>query len=90
MTDTGISPLWVSVALLWTGNKEGRHCHWCKHMISEDGEVRCGNKGSQYYDGDRIRTWNGEYCAKHCVVFELDDWYKSDSNYDSTFNSNDI
>jgi len=84
-TDTGISPKWRPAAKLWTGRSDGRHCHWCKHHVTDDGEVTCGHPDSKYNDGDRIRSWDGEKCAVNCEYFELDDWYKRDENYDTTF-----
>jgi len=54
-------------------------------MQSEEGEVTCTNKDSPYCDGDRIRTWDGLECATKCPVFELDDWYTADKNYEEYF-----
>lgn len=85
MEATGISKQWEAIAESWLGEKSGRHCHWCRHMKSEDGEVTCTNKASKFCDGDRIRTWDGLGCAKECGLFELDDWYKSDENVAKTF-----
>ena len=82
---TGISKKWIDVAKFWTGNKNGKHCHWCKFIITEDGEATCGNTLSKFCDGDRIRSWDGLDCAKQCGLFELDDWYKDDKNYDEYF-----
>lgn len=84
---TGISNKWKQVAKNWLGIESGRHCHWCKHMVSKDGEVICNNKVSPFADGDRIRTWDGEICAKDCPVFELNDWYKDDANFERTFDT---
>ena len=82
-----ISPKWIPVAEGWTGNKEGRHCHWCKHKTnSEDGgEAYCGNSGSQFSNGKRIRSWDGEGCAAQCKLFEIDEWYTEDENFYKTF-----
>ena len=80
-----ISPKWSKLAKSVVGNKEGKHCHWCKHMKSEDGEVTCENPKSKFSDGERIRTWDGEGCANECGVFELSPWYESDKNYDKYF-----
>lgn len=86
MVRTGISPKWRKLAKNVLGVAIGRHCHWCKYMVSNDGEVTCGNPKSPFAaDGDRIRTWDGVECAKQCRVFELNEWYKSDENYDKTF-----
>ena len=82
---TGISKRWEKVALSFLGEKTGKHCHWCKYMVSEDGDVTCGNKASQFCDGDRIRSWDGLECARKCGVFGLNEWYKSDENYRKTF-----
>jgi hypothetical protein len=80
-----ISPKWIPVAIGWLGNKDGKHCHWCKFMKSDDGEVTCKNPDSQFCDGDRIRTWDGLWCAERCGLFELDEWYTKNENYDSFF-----
>jgi len=80
-----ISTKWSRLALSVLGDKDGRHCHWCKYMQSEEGEVTCTNKNSPFCDGDRIRTWDGLGCASVCKVFELDDWYTNDNNYDEYF-----
>lgn len=85
MSNTGISPKWKPVARMWLGNKDGQHCHWCKHAIFDEGTVECGNAASKFCDGDRIRSWDGLECAKECGVFELADWYKDDKNYDKYF-----
>ena len=82
-----ISEKWKQIASGWLGDESGRHCHWCKHMVSEDGCVTCGNKASPFCDGDRIRTWDGLDCASKCPVWELNEWYTDDANYDSTFNT---
>jgi len=80
-----ISPKWKPVAKGWLGNSNGKHCHWCTHMISEDGEVVCTNIKSKFCDGDRIRTWDGLGCAKECGFFKLNEWYTKDENYDAVF-----
>jgi hypothetical protein len=80
-----ISKKWKPVAWAWLGNKQGKHCHWCEFMDSEDGEVTCGNPESKFCDGNRIRTWDGLQCAKECGHFILNEWYTKDENYDSTF-----
>ena len=80
-----ISPKWSKLALSVLGDKNGRHCHWCKFMESDDGEVHCINKDSPFCDGNRIRTWDGLECASKCGVFELDDWYTKDKNYEEYF-----
>jgi hypothetical protein len=82
---TGISNRWKKIASGVLGIESGKHCHWCKHMISKDGSVTCGNPDSPFHDGDRIRTWDGKHCAERCPVFELDDWYKKDSNIERSF-----
>jgi hypothetical protein len=83
---TEISTKWKEVARGWLGDENGQHCHWCKFMKSDDGDVTCENPKSKFYDGDRIRSWDGLYCAKECGLFELNDWYKDDKNYDEYFN----
>lgn len=83
-----ISAKWKHIAASWLGTSSGRHCHWCKYMLSEEGEVRCGNQNSQFCDGDRIRSWDGATCAAECSVFELDEWYTCDENFDKTFKEN--
>lgn len=80
-----ISLKWKRVAYFWTGNKKGKHCHWCKFAKIEDCEVYCGNKKSKFCDGKRIRTWDGESCAKKCGYFEIAKWYTSDRNFNKTF-----
>lgn len=80
-----ISKLWSKLSLSLFNNIAGRHCHWCKHMISEDGQVYCQNKQSQFNDGKRIRTWDGAECAILCSYFELDEYYTKDENYNKTF-----
>lgn len=80
---TRISPKWAKFAEGWLGTADGRHCHWCKYIHCEDGGAECENIKSPFCDGDRIRTWDGIVCATNCPVFELDDWYKSDNNFDS-------
>lgn len=83
--NTGISPKWSKCARTMVGNSQGIHCHWCKYMRSQDGYVTCTNKKSRYCDGDRIRTWDGNFCAKRCGHFKLNSWYTKDKNYDITF-----
>lgn len=81
---TGISEQWKLVAKCWVGNKNGKHCHWCKH-IDHDGELgtsNCIHPKSKFNDGNRIRSWDGEACAEECGFFELQDWYKDDDNID--------
>lgn len=86
MSKTGISSRWAEVARGCLGNSEGIHCHWCVHAKFDEGEVTCGNEKSKFCDDDRIRTWDGEYCAKECGLFELSEWYKDDKNFESYFN----
>ncbi len=77
-----ISPKWSKLALSVLGDKNGRHCHWCK-FIRTDGDIAiCTNKDSLFCDGDRIRTWDGLECASQCKVFELDDWYSDNKKYE--------
>jgi hypothetical protein len=85
MPKTNISPKWTKLSVSVLGNKNGIHCHWCKYKKSKDGEVHCTNKKSMFSDKDRIRTWDGDYCAKKCGLFELDKWYSDDKNYDEYF-----
>ncbi len=80
-----ISFKWSRLAKGVLGDKTGRHCHWCEFMESDDGEVHCLNKDSQFCDGDRIRTWDGLSCASQCKVFKLDVWYTDDKNYKEYF-----
>lgn len=80
-----ISPKWSNFAERLLGDKDGKHCHWCKYMKSEDGEVTCTNPKSEFCDGDRIRTWDGLYCAEKCGSFELNEWYTKDENFDTFF-----
>lgn len=80
-----ISLKWQSLSYALFGNYHGKHCHWCRFKKSNDGEVYCTNKKSMFHDGDRIRTWDGVYCAKKCGLFELDEWYTDDKNYDDYF-----
>ncbi len=82
---TGISSKWPKMSRAWLGNKTGRHCHWCKFILCEDGEANCNNTKSKFFEGGRIRSWDGEYCAKECGLFELSDWYKDDKNFDAYF-----
>ena len=79
-TDTGIGKEWAVFAKGWLGYSDGKHCHWCEHMVSEEGTVECGNPDSKFFDGDRIRTWDGRGCAVNCECFSLDAWYRDDSN----------
>ena len=79
---TGITPRWSKIASVWLGNGDGVHCHWCKFMKSEEGEVVCTHPQSRFSDGDRIRSWDGRYCAEQCGYFELQDFYKDDKNLD--------
>ena len=81
--ETGISDSWKPYGVFWVGSDAGEHCHWCKHMISEDGAVNCGHPDTKF-EG-RIRTWDGAECARECDLFELDDWYKSEENFKKTF-----
>ena len=78
--ETGIGKEWSKFAKGWLGYADGRHCHWCEHMDSEEGEVTCLHPDSKYNDGDRIRTWDGRGCAMDCECFSLSAWYKEDSN----------
>lgn len=80
-----ISKLWSKFSDNWFGNKYGRHCHWCDHIKSEDGESHCTYPKSKFNDGDRIRTWDGKYCAKECNYFKLSDWYIDDKNFYKSF-----
>jgi len=80
-----ISEKWSELAKSILGDESGRHCHWCKFIDTHDGIAECSNKDSPFYDGDRIRTWDGLGCAKKCPFFELDDWYMDDRNYDKIF-----
>ena len=80
-----ISPKWRALATGFLGVPDGRHCHWCEHMVSEEGEVTCGNNRSKV-DG-RIRSWDGEQCAKECKVFKLSEWYTKDENHDAYFHT---
>lgn len=80
-----ISPKWSELAESFIGSKEGRHCHWCKHIEIREGEASCANPKSKFNDGDRIRTWDGLDCASECHCFELDEFYTKDENYDKTF-----
>jgi len=84
-----ISEKWSKVAMSWLGNKNGMHCHWCKHKQSFDGEVRCDNKKSKFCDGSRIRSWDGLACAEECGFFELEKWYTDDKNFDKYFKKGD-
>ena len=81
--ETGISEKWKPLASLWLGSEAGEHCHWCKHIVEDDGTVECGNPDSEIKG--RIRTWDGEGCARRCKIFELLDRYKSDKNHDEYF-----
>ena len=76
----GISPKWSELATGWLGVASGRHCHWCKHIVHDDGESTCGNDKGKFYDGDRIRTWDGVDCAAECECFELSEYYTDDKN----------
>ena len=82
-----ISSKWSRLAESVLGDKEGKHCHWCKFIDTDtyEGEAHCQNEHSQYCDGDRIRTWDGLECADKCGFFELDEWYTDDKNYDEYF-----
>lgn len=82
-----ISNKWSKVAQSWLGDKNGKHCHWCKFMKSEEGEVTCENPKSKFNDGERIRTWDGLACAKECGVFELDKHYTTDKTFNEYFKS---
>jgi hypothetical protein len=77
-----ISPKWSKLAENMLGDKNGRHCHWCKFINTHDGIAECSNPQSEFCDGDRIRTWDGLGCAAECKLFELDDWYTDDKNYE--------
>jgi hypothetical protein len=80
-----ISPKWIPFAKGWLGNKDGKHCHWCKFAEFDEGEVTCGNPKSKFCDGDRIRSWDGLGCAEECGLFEISDWYTKDENFETTF-----
>ena len=80
-----ISKKWSQIATNWLGNSEGKHCHWCRFKLSEEGEVTCDNLKSKFCDGGRIRSWDGLDCAKECGYFEIDEWYTKDKNYYKTF-----
>lgn len=80
-----ISGKWSQLALSMLGDKNGRHCHWCQFIHCEDSTAECFNEASPFCDGDRIRTWDGLECASKCKVFELDDWYTEDKNYEEYF-----
>jgi hypothetical protein len=82
---TGISEQWSIVAKVFLGKKSGKHCHWCKYHLTEEGEVTCINEKSKFCDEGRIRSWDGIYCAKKCGLFELEDWYKDDKNCQEYF-----
>jgi len=88
--NTGISNKWANLAISFVGNSSGRHCHWCKFIILDEYEAVCGNKLSEFADGERIRTWDGEGCAKNCDFFELNDWYKDDKNFYKFFENEDL
>ena len=87
VAETGIAPKWVVFARGWLDIESGQHCHWCKHIVHDDGESHCSNPNSRYCDGDRIRTWDGETCAETCGCFELSDWYKADENFEAYMKS---
>jgi len=82
-----IDSKWTKLAKGFVGNKEGKHCHWCKHMDNKkfEGEVYCSNKNSKFSDNQRIRTWDGEGCAEECGHFQLDAWYEDGKNFDAMF-----
>lgn len=75
-----ISSGWSKIAKNWVGNKEGKHCHWCRFAKFDEGEVFCKNKKSKFNDGDRIRSWDGEGCADECGQFEIGQYYTDDKN----------
>lgn len=83
--ETGISQKWMDAARFWVGNEHGKHCHWCKGIKHDDGESHCDNPDSKFFNEGRIRSWDGEECAKQCGHFKLSDFYKDDANYDKTF-----
>jgi len=85
MTKKTISVKWSRLALSVLGDKDGRHCHWCKFIDSDGDTVCCSNKDSPFCDDDRIRTWDGLECASKCKVFELNKWYTDDKNYEEYF-----
>ncbi len=72
-----ISKKWAKVSQVVLGNREGKHCHWCKFIKHKDGSSYCENKLSKYFNR-RVRTWDGDICD----YFELDKWYTDDKNYD--------
>jgi len=80
---TSISPKWAKIAESFLRDRTGRHCHWCKFIDLDEDTAQCSNEDSPYCDGDRIRTWDGLECASKCNVFELDDWYTDDKNFES-------
>lgn len=82
-----ISPKWSKASESWLGVKDGRHCHWCRHIDNKtyDGEAHCNNPDSKFFKKGRIRSWNGTGCAEECKCFEIDEWYTKDENYDTTF-----
>ena len=82
-----ISEKWKNVAKYWLGNEDGIHCHWCEYIEHDDGSSYCIHKQSKFNDGDRIRGWDGKYCANNCKYFTLSDWYTKDENFDLCFNN---
>lgn len=80
-----ISEKWKVISKNWLGIDDSKHCHWCKSIKHDDGESHCSNPNSKFNDGDRIRTWDGVYCATNCNCFELDEYYTSDETYDNYF-----
>ena len=80
-----ISTKWLELAKSVLGNETGKHCHWCKFINCYDGIAECSNPKSKFCDGDRIRTWDGLECASKCGLFEIDEWYTSDNNYEGIF-----
>ena len=80
MGGTGIGKEWAQFARGWLGHADGRHCHWCEHILLEEGEAHCIHPESKFNDGDRIRTWDAHGCAMECQYFVLSSWYRDDKN----------
>lgn len=82
----GISEKWKGIANTWLGIEDGKHCHWCSFVKHDEGCSYCYNKESRFYDGKRIRGWDGIYCADKCGKFQLDVNYTTDETYYEYFN----
>ncbi len=80
-----ISKLWSKFSDNWFGNKEGLHCHWCKHTDNYDGSVYCKYVDRGFDDNKWIPDWAGTHCAKKCPYFEIHDWYTKDENFYISF-----